>query len=209
MVRFDEAPKKLYFSFDAKFKSVQFNDQYLAEQMELNERLQAEKNEREAEINRLRTLLTKTETDLKDALSDSEVKFRIMEAEKGETEKLLGEIRKDNAARLIQLEDLQKMVEASKDELRKMEAEKEEREKLLGEIQKESTGLIDQVKDYQKIVEDLKNEVLATRAFRKDPELQRHFTGESRHLIVKNFDTRMTLQDIKVGSLHQSPCSGH
>ena len=80
MIRFYKAPQKLYFSFDAEFKSI-FSNEYMAEQLERNERLEAQNTELEARITRLQVLLSKAETESKEALKASEDRLREVKAE--------------------------------------------------------------------------------------------------------------------------------
>ena len=80
MVRFNKAPQKLYFSFDAEFKSILSNE-YLAEQLKRNERLEAQNVELEMRITHLQMLLSKAETESKEALKASEDRLREVKAE--------------------------------------------------------------------------------------------------------------------------------
>jgi len=90
MTRFDNSPpgsciKKLYFAFDKDLKAVEFSNEYLAQQMDLNEGLEAQVRERNVEIERLKQQLTRMEAAMaqekdlaKKMLDERESKLKMM-----------------------------------------------------------------------------------------------------------------------------------
>ena len=157
---FDDEPvsgliPKLFFSFDANTGPISFDDEYLAKQIHLNEKLVGEAECREAEINKLRQRLEGSEAQLK--IQEEKALSRIDELgdEKQEAEKSL-ELTK------LELEALRKEKGFKEHigNLLKVEKSLARRtEELLGNCRKENSALKGQVDVLNALNSALKGQV--------------------------------------------------
>ena len=171
MTRFDNSPpgsciKKLYFAFDKDSKAVEFSNEYLAQQMDLNEGLEAQVRERNVEIERLKQQLTQMEAAMaqekdlaKKALDERESNLKMMTEFKEMATKLW---RTEEAGRV------------KSDEMLKSERENlKQAENLSDSVKQENTTLKAQIEELRKLNDNLKEQIPIS----------------SRHVIITNLDS--------------------
>ena len=225
MARFGNEPPsalvtKLYFSFDADFKATEFNDEYLAKQMDLNEKLQAKVGECQSQMEQLKTRLTKLEADLKRAREDKELAKKALEANEGKLKTAMESKERLTAWwRLAEDDRAKAEEEKAKAKEDKAMAEKEKKQAVAAKIQaiaakiladeakiKAEEALKKEKEKHEKDWKDLGD--LRDIVIRYQSEMKEGAKSKAaesggvqdhrRHIFIKNLDGRVKRGDIKV-----------
>jgi len=197
MTRFDNSPpgsriKKLFFSFEKDSKAVEFSNEYLAQQMDLNENLEAQVRERNVEIERRKQQLTNMEAALakekdlaKKALDDREARLKAMQDSK---ETVYGLWKKEETNR-IRLEDA---VMFGKENLKQTQT-------ALEGAQKKNSTLTAEVKKLRKENDELNEQVAMEdeESYEEGFEEGYEESYSSRHIIIRDLHDDYAKEEIK------------